>query len=209
MPQPLRPLHTPATLAAMATDRGQDPLSRALDHLVTRFRRIIETVGLRHGVTRADLDELVQDVRIRLWRARQDADALGDLPSSYVYQAAVHAVLDRARARRTASAVERPIDALPRTELPTAEPDAEQRLANEALHTAVEDALATLGTARATVVRLHLVGYSRHDIAQLTGWTEAKVRNLTSRGLADLRTALRANGTLSSFSPEPTPPEVS
>ena len=37
------------------------------------------------------------------------------------------------------------------------------------------------------VVRLHLAGYHRDEIARLLNWTEAKTRNLLYRGLADLR----------------------
>ena len=44
------------------------------------------------------------------------------------------------------------------------------------------------------VVRMHLAGYPREEIATSLGWTEAKTRNLLYRGLDDLREALRARG---------------
>ena len=47
---------------------------------------------------------------------------------------------------------------------------------------------------RNVVVRLHLSGYHRDEIAQLLGWTEPKVRNLLYRGLEDLRALLLARG---------------
>jgi len=47
---------------------------------------------------------------------------------------------------------------------------------------------------RRPAVRMYLAGYSREDIAELMGWTEAKTRNLLYRGLADLRELLLARG---------------
>jgi DNA-directed RNA polymerase specialized sigma24 family protein len=44
------------------------------------------------------------------------------------------------------------------------------------------------------VVRLHLAGYAREEIAHLLSWTEPRTRHLIYRGLADLRDRLRARG---------------
>jgi RNA polymerase sigma-70 factor (ECF subfamily) len=44
------------------------------------------------------------------------------------------------------------------------------------------------------VVRMHLAGYERHEIADLLGWTEPKTRNLLYRGLSDLRQILESWG---------------
>jgi RNA polymerase sigma-70 factor (ECF subfamily) len=41
---------------------------------------------------------------------------------------------------------------------------------------------------------MYLAGYTREDIAELMGWSEAKTRNLVYRGLDDLRRALTAMG---------------
>jgi RNA polymerase sigma-70 factor (ECF subfamily) len=54
--------------------------------------------------------------------------------------------------------------------------------------------LADMLPTRRVVVQLHLAGHDRAEIARLLGWTEAKVRNLTYRGLADLREALQHAG---------------
>ena len=40
---------------------------------------------------------------------------------------------------------------------------------------------------RRRAVGLHLRGFTSTEIAQLLGWTEPKARNLTHRGLKDLR----------------------
>jgi RNA polymerase sigma-70 factor (ECF subfamily) len=51
-----------------------------------------------------------------------------------------------------------------------------------------------LPESRRAVVRMHLAGYERDEIAELLGWSEPKTRNLLYRGLADLREILESWG---------------
>ena len=74
-------------------------------------------------------------------------------------------------------------------------PDTPEHAVEEAETRAeVDRAVASLVASRRPVVRMYLAGYSREEIAQLLGWTEAKTRNLLYRGLADLRERLTARG---------------
>jgi DNA-directed RNA polymerase specialized sigma24 family protein len=43
-------------------------------------------------------------------------------------------------------------------------------------------ALGLLAESRRAVVRMHLAGYDRDEIAELLGWSEAKTRNLLTVG---------------------------
>jgi DNA-directed RNA polymerase specialized sigma24 family protein len=70
----------------------------------------------------------------------------------------------------------------------------EEELARSELAQAVSEEVRGLSEARRTVVRLYLVGYTRDEIADMVGWSEAKTRNLIYRGLADLRSALERRG---------------
>lgn len=58
----------------------------------------------------------------------------------------------------------------------------------------VEAVLVRLPSDRRGVVRLYLQGFTSQEMADLMGWSEPKVRNLTYRGLSDLRQQLRAEG---------------
>lgn len=60
---------------------------------------MVRNVGTRRGLVEADLDEVLQDVRIRLWRAGEGGKALEDLGSSYLYHLATSAALDLIRPR--------------------------------------------------------------------------------------------------------------
>lgn len=170
-----------------------DPTSSALDSIVTRFRRLVRSVAVAHGLFEADLDEVVQDVRIRLWRAR-NAERIPDTSSSYVYRTARSAALDLVRRRRMSRAVPGGVDgtAVERLTEPSAGPD---RATEDAeLAEVVFQEVRELIDSRRVPVRMHLLGYEAHEIADRLGWSGAKTRNLLSRGMADLRARLDARG---------------
>lgn len=163
-----------------------DGLSLALEKLVMRSEGSVRGIGVRHGLGEAEIDELFQDVRIRLWKARKGAGEMEELSASYVYRTATSAALDMIRKRRRGP-----------TEVPLnddlASPaggNPNQEIDKRDLETRLERALQALGERRRPVVRMHLAGYGREEIAELLGWTEAKTRNLLYRGMADLRTVL-------------------
>lgn len=170
-----------------------DPLSSTLEDVVVRFGAMMRRVGARHGLVGADADELLQEVRIRLWRSGGSRERIEGLGASYVYRTAVSAAVDLIRQRRRGPAVvqeERTVSE--RAVEPRHAPD--RALEGRELGAAVEAALRQLAEARRVTVRLHLAGYEREEIAALLGWSEAKTRNLLYRGLNDLRGVLGARG---------------
>jgi RNA polymerase sigma factor (sigma-70 family) len=174
--------------------QGRDPVSAAIEAAVDRWGGLIRRAALRHGLAGADQEEVVQDLRIRLWRALGKPNEKNPAESpSYVYRAAMSAALDLLR-RRRAGALGRPVDlglvseTLPARGGDSADDEAEQVAA---LGRALERVLPE----RRLAVRLHLDGKSRSEIADLTGWNEARTRNLLYRGLADLKALLEGGGT--------------
>ena len=164
-------------------------LSRALDNVVSRFQALVLSVGARHALRGIDVDELFQDVRIRLWRGRTTSAEIEALPTSYVYHAAMSAAIDLMRKRRR--------DAARTTELSHVEIEAvphraaaDERVALLELEASVNAALDRLLPPRRMVVRMSLAGYDRQQMVERLGWSDAKVRNLLSRGMDDLRTHL-------------------
>ena len=174
-----------------------DPTSDALEHVLHRFGAMLTRAGLERGLGPAELDDLRQEVRIRLWRALEQGERIEGIPASYVQRTAVSAALDlirRRRARRTEPLVE-PRDTGDKPIGPSAQvsgPDRE--FDRDELAESVARAVDKLADARRVVVRLYLVGYPREEIAGLLGWSEPKTRNLLYRGLADLRSRLTELG---------------
>lgn len=167
-----------------------DDVSPALETLVGRFGELLRRAGRRWGLAEQDLDELLQDVRIRLWRALQTGEKISTVTASYAYRTAQTAAVDLMRRRRGRRETPLPAyaEAVPAM-VAVAAPQLEQVTRDEVTQQ-LEAALGQLAKPRSVAVRMHLAGYPREEIAQLLGWTEAKTRNLLYRGLADLRSQL-------------------
>lgn len=181
--------------AATPDDAGPEgEVSQALTDLIDRFDGFIRRTADRHGLSGADVDEVVQDLRIRIWKAFGTSELIRRAKSTYLYRAAISASLDIIRRRRTIAGRAASFDdpAPPRAEARGVGP--EERLEAGDLATAVHEALGMMQESRRAVVRMYLAGYDRFEIADLLGWTEAKVRNLLYRGLQDLREILRGRG---------------
>src|SRR5688500_16736737 len=155
---------------------------------------MVRSAGARHGLADADLDEVVQEVRIRLWRSCGTSEQIRQLGASYVYRTAATAALDLLRRRRARGAAR--TDSLDehteRLMAPTT--GAPELLEAQDLERQILTALGHLPESRRAVLRMYLNGYDREEIAALLGWSEAKTRNLLYRGLADLRARLAEMG---------------
>lgn len=174
-------------------NRENDP-SSALERLVSQFGALLRSAGHRRGLAAHEMDELIQEVRIRLWRALETGEKISAVNASYVYRAARFAAVDLVRRRRSA----REVSLAPAGAGSGAEPVIASGPFDAAVRADVsrklEQALNGLSEARRVPVRLYLSGYEREEIANLLGWTEPKVRNLLYRGLSDLREQLGALG---------------
>jgi RNA polymerase sigma factor (sigma-70 family) len=174
-----------------------DSSSKALEGLIASFADMVRAVAWRHRLSDTDVDEVMQEVRIRLWRSRgaggEESEQIAASPASYVYRTAVSAALDLLRSRRTERA---------RMTVPLEEDGlgiaggagADSETESSELADAVAGAIEMIPQSRRGVVRMYLAGYPREEIASMMGWSEAKTRNLLYRGLADLRERLTARG---------------
>jgi RNA polymerase sigma factor (sigma-70 family) len=171
---------------------GPPPPGSSLESVIQRFSRMVLSIGRRAGLADSDLDELIQEVRLRLWRKQNATPLQAELPASYVHQAARTAAIDIVRARRSRMA-----DASQTLDTVTiadgiAAPDVaiEEREAADRIMQVVDG----LATDRRAAVKLHLAGYRREEISSMLGWSDVRTRNLVHRGLADLRDKLIALG---------------
>ena len=180
----------------MTLPEAEQHLSLALEAAVSRFGSMVRQVGRRYRLDESGLDEVMQEVRIRLWRARGTSEQVDQTNTSYVYRTASSAALDIIRRRRARQADRH--DAIEDegtvTVLTAPQPDPHATLEGSELAQRVARAIDEIPASRRPPVRMHLAGYPREEIAKLMGWTEAKTRNLLYRGLADLRERLTAEG---------------
>ncbi len=174
-----------------------DTVSSEIETVVSRFAALVRRVGQRHRLSDADLEDVLQEVRIRLWKAHsgtgQGSEQIGRVSASYVYRTAVSAAIDLLR-RRRARGAEQTVT-LEETEEPVAQgSDPTWSVEQSELAEQLTRALEAITPSRRPVLRMYLAGYSREEIASVMGWSEAKTRNLLYRGLADLRERLAEMG---------------
>lgn len=153
---------------------------------------MLRAAARRKGLSDHEVDEVTQEVRIRLWRALGSPERINAVSTSYVYQTAMSAVCDllrRRRADRTTSLE----DAMP-AQVTSDGATPQQKLERRELGERIGLALGRLGTAQRPVVRMYLAGYAQGEIEALLGWTEARTRNVLYRGLGQLRNLLRREG---------------
>jgi RNA polymerase sigma-70 factor (ECF subfamily) len=178
----------------MASVTRADAVSHALESVMTRYSGVLRTVGARYRLPAADIDELAQEVRVRLWGALGTDERIDAISPSYLYRAATTAAIDIVRRRRSARVES--LDHVHDAEVSAsrAPPTPERDTSLRELGERIEDALKSLAASRRPVVRMYLAGYGTTEIGEIMGWTEAKARNLVYRGLADLRARLRMMG---------------
>lgn len=165
--------------------------SSRLERVLAEFTGLVRRVGRKYRLSDADLDDVMQEVRIRLWRAASEKTE--PLSASYVYRTSMSAAIDLLR-RRRARGADRTVG-LDTVEEPAAETaDPSRRVEESELAAQLDRALEAIAPTRRPVVRMYLAGHSSEEIAALMGWSEAKARNLVYRGMADLRERLLEMG---------------
>lgn len=183
--------------------------SSAVSEVEERFNLIVEEYGrfLRNTIAQLcpkdlgiQFNDIEQEARMRLWRALESEREIHNLPS-YLYRIAVTTTIDAVRRVKTkreeqlrlADEEDNAEEAL--MTLATNPETSPDRLAERRqIIGKVQKVLAGLPEDRRRAVGLYLEGMTSQEIADLTGWSEPRARNLTYRGLKDLRQQLRAEG---------------
>jgi len=176
-----------------------EQLSEAIEELITRFARALNGAIGRFHMSRVEADELIQEVRIRLWHILTDGRHQ-EIPASYFKKIVRSAAVDLERQRRAhtmPSLDDASVESAPGEESRTVSCCARsplRELEDKELAASIARAIDSLREPRDVVVRLYLQGFDRFAIAELLGWTEAKTRNLLYRGLEELRALLVSMG---------------
>ena len=177
----------------MTLPEAERHLSLAVEAVVSRFGSMVRQVGRRYRLDEGDVDEVMQEVRIRLWRAQRTSEQISEVNTSYIYRTASSAALDVIRRRR--SEHHRSLDdESSAVALAEPAPGPHGELESSEVAAQVARAIESIPVSRRPVVRMYLTGHPREEIAQLMGWTEGKTRNLLYRGLGDLRERLTEMG---------------
>ncbi len=162
-------------------------IERALAAAEPRLRALFQRHAAREPGL--DVDELVQEARIRLWKAL-DGEKNIDSLASYLQKIVTSVFIDalRRRAARPEDSAEPELEQSP---APTSEAP-EHAAAQAERAQRLRQALAALHERRRQPTLLLLQGFSTVEISRLMQITEATARNLAYRGVEDLKIQLAA-----------------
>jgi RNA polymerase sigma factor (sigma-70 family) len=188
--------------AILAGFAGPVPGREAFAAMVRRYDRDLRSFLRRNyaPATDLDLDDVTQQLWLRLWqrRCRGDwgCDSAGPL-YHYLCTAARNVLLDHLRKRRLRlvgdlASEDEADDAVP-PPLQPEEPDPAER---REVETALEDCIRELGEAERRVVQALRAGESQTAIARTLGVSDLAVHRLKRRAVEALRRGLASRGVL-------------
>lgn len=164
-----------------------DPLSSRIEAVLNAHASRVRVAARQYGADATDVDLVMQETRLRIWRLAERGEAPDDLSPGLIYRIAASAAIDIMRRRDS----RREVSASAAATMVSREPDALERVA---LATALRTCFGKLLRGRRAVVAMYLRGSPREEIAALLRWSEGRTRNLLYRGLEDLRACLRTQG---------------
>jgi RNA polymerase sigma factor (sigma-70 family) len=159
--------HNPASMGGAADDPE-------IDTLVRKYSRLVRAVAARVGgaLGRQIAEDVEQEVFVNIWK-QLDREQLITNPSSYIYRCAVRETIRLLKAERQTETLDDVIAEVT--------PDA----------ASTPDAIKALPIDRRRAVQAYLSGFSVPEVMQMYGWSYERARNLSTRGMADLRALLK------------------
>jgi RNA polymerase sigma factor (sigma-70 family) len=167
------------------------PADAQLEDLVRRFSRLVRSVAARVGGTdgRRLADDVEQEVFLSLWKQLQREQVI-EHPSSYLYRSAVRETIRLLNRDRREEAADDDAALAVQDQAPTPA----DRLASVETGEKLVDAIQSLPIDRRRAVRAYLAGFSVPEVMKMYGWSYERARNLSTRGMSDLRAQLRTRG---------------
>lgn len=166
-------------------------LNQLLDRFTARVRAQIESNRLfQHGI---EVDDVVQEVRIRLWKALE-RDPNADFPASYIQKVVATTVVDSIRRAQVRAAEPMPDTEGGEAEFPDRAPEPDHAAVDAQQVAHVAACIAQLNPRRRRPLQLYLQGFQLQEIADLSGLTLDAARKLVYRGLDEVKERLRALG---------------
>ena len=167
---------------------------RELTALLTEFSLFIKAHIRKFRVANfgVDIEDVAQDVKIKLWKILRDEKKISNYPS-YIKKVVDSSVIDHLRKYK------REENIYLHEKAKTIQESAHFYLTEPG--TGLGDPRDVLGPAldrliesRRAVVQLYMMNFSIEEISEHFCWSQHKTRNLLYRGLADIRRILKGAG---------------
>ena len=173
-----------------------DDIERVINDFSSLIRSAIRKTS--PSVDQSQMDDIEQEVKIKIWKEILKSEKKILNLGSYIWKVTYTTTC---RIMKTLSTERKmrwsqddgflDIDEKIATERASSP---NHHLENKELMEIVRESVDSLIESRRAVLKLFLIGMDQPEITEYFGWSEAKVRNLLSRGLEDLRNALQERG---------------
>jgi RNA polymerase sigma factor (sigma-70 family) len=165
------------------------PVDAELESLVRRFSKLVRAAAARVGgaAGRQIADDVEQNVFLNLWKQLEREQTI-DNPASYLYRCAIRETV------RLLKQLPQTADETAALDAPATAPAPDDQLVARERRKALEDAMQSLPVDRRRAVQAYLAGFSVPETMKMYGWSYQRARNLSTRGMADLRAELRNRG---------------
>ena len=168
---------------------GKFTLEEKFQQFLTHFTEYIRIHTLKYNLAKhgIDPDDIIQDIKIKLWKLISSEKKVTNYPS-YIKKIVNSSVIDQLRKFRRDESIflyERN-KYISDNELAYCPEFTRQKNLEEALTKAIN----LLKDSRRQVVKLYLLNLNVSEIASYLNWSISKTRNLLYRGLSDLKDIL-------------------
>lgn len=179
------PLAAPLHIAPMF--RRQVPHESEFRQLIERWSGYVRATlrKLDQRRSEADLEELEQDIRIKLWQ-QLSRERNWDKPASFIRSVVMSVAIDAARKRAVRIGEESQVG-LEALDFSTTVDRSDEGSERQADLWALLKRVEADSPEKAQALGLHLQGFTTAEIGTLLGWTEAKARNTVYRLLEALQ----------------------
>lgn len=166
-----------------------EPIEKILEDMASRLRD--ELSGFGYSTRSPDSDDLLQEVRIRLWRALKVRDGEIEFINSYAKKIVFSVFINEVNRLKRDKKLINKAEEQERSKCMGLECAQGQ---DELLKEAVLRSLSGLPKNMRLVIKLRIEGFTLAEIAQLNNWSLSKVRNSYYRGVQELKKRLVRKG---------------
>jgi RNA polymerase sigma factor (sigma-70 family) len=170
--------------------RRPHPAEKEFRALIEKYAGLMRATlrQIDHRMPVADLEELEQDVRLKLWQSLV-TEANFDKPAAFIRKVIVSVSIDAARKRLVRGSGSEHVD-IGALEISDSQSAEQLELRGELF--ALAKRLNAEDPTASQALSLYLQGFTTEEIGTLMGWSEAKARNIVYRYLDDVRIRLGA-----------------
>jgi RNA polymerase sigma factor (sigma-70 family) len=166
-----------------------ESIEQILEALAPLLRSELNILG--HSAQSTERDDLLQEIRLRIWKALRDKNGEIEFMGAYVKKVVFSVFINEVNRIRqeqkliSVAGHKYRLENAGEADCPGSDNDMRQM---------VIESLAELGKTKQRVIRLRLLGFTFAEIALISHWPLRKVCSLYYRGIGELKNRLNARG---------------